>query len=134
MPEETSKKLRELAQNWAHANHSDAVGFASATPGSMRAVEYARREFEKALLDASKNPASVADALLYEPTDWCIWSIGHKAWWRPNKAGYTTRAPEARRYERAEVLWILSTSTPGDNVPVHERNCKDDIWPGISGR
>jgi hypothetical protein len=134
MPEETSKKLRELAQNWAQANHSDAMGMGSATPGSIRAVTHARQEFEKALLEASARPSQVADALLYEPADWCIWSVSHKAWWRGGSHGYTTRALEAGRYERAEVLWILNSSTPGDNIPVHETRAKDDIWPGVTGR
>jgi hypothetical protein len=132
MEQTVTDQLRELARDWGQAVHNDAMGMGSATPRSARAIEDAGNAFMHAL--AKARAQDVANALLYEPADWCIWSFGHSAWWRPNKAGYTTRAPEAGKYERAEVLWILSTSTPGDNVPVHERNCKDDIWPAVTAR
>src|SRR4051812_25161060 len=129
---DTTQHLRKLARDWQQAAQHDAVGMGSATAGSARALDKARDDFARELKTA--RPGDVANAMLYEPEDWCIWSVSHKAWWRPSSSGYTTRAPEAGRYERAEVLWILNSSTPGDNIPVHETRAKDDTWPGVTGR
>lgn len=37
-----------------------------------------------------------------------IWSIEHKAWWRPNSFGYTRTLSEAGRYEEEKARLIVN--------------------------
>jgi hypothetical protein len=74
-----------------------------------------------------------ARALLNTPV-WCLWSFGHRAWWRPNRAGYTPLAEEAGRYGAEDVCGILAGSTPGYNIPIHERNANNTNWPAVTAR
>lgn len=122
-------KLRKLAEAWSEATRHDMMGMGSATAGSERALRNARADFAGALLQA--NPKDVADALLYEPENWCIFKLEEsKGWWRPDKRGYSRLAAEAGRYTAVEVLWILASSKAGDNLPVHHTQAKDDTYPG----
>ena len=41
-----------------------------------------------------------------EVQGWRIWSVEHDAWWRPGKAGYTTKITEAGVYTEAEAVAI----------------------------
>lgn len=56
-----------------------------------------------------------------------IWSNKHLAWWRPNRAGYTTSHVTAGRYDRDEAISICALardgwdgSGPPSEVPVLE--------------
>jgi len=58
-----------------------------------------------------------------------IWSDEHKAWWKPNKAGYTYYMREAGRYterqatnicEQAMVGWCGVGHPPETMFPVKE--------------
>lgn len=37
---------------------------------------------------------------------WLIWSMEHRAWWRPHSNGYTTRTDKAGQYGYEEALSI----------------------------
>lgn len=43
-----------------------------------------------------------------------IWSIEHKAWWKPNHRGYTQKREEAGFYENDEAYEILEGANIGD--------------------
>lgn len=42
-----------------------------------------------------------------------IWSNEHRAWWAPNRQGYTTDVRAAGRYERSEAISIAGTARGG---------------------
>lgn len=42
-----------------------------------------------------------------------VWSNEHRAWWRPNRAGYTYDVEEAGIYPRAEALRICRDARGG---------------------
>jgi hypothetical protein len=42
-----------------------------------------------------------------------IWSNEHRAWWRPDRCGYTTAIENAGRYDRAEACAIASNARGG---------------------
>ncbi|AJA07410.1 hypothetical protein SKP52_02375 [Sphingopyxis fribergensis] len=42
-----------------------------------------------------------------------IWSNEHRAWWSPNRCGYTTVIEKAGRYERVEAIAIASAARGG---------------------
>jgi hypothetical protein len=46
-----------------------------------------------------------------------IWSNYHRAWWRPNSAGYTTDIRGAGRYSRADALSIVAAARDGWRDP-----------------
>jgi len=52
--------------------------------------------------------------------DYVIWSFEHKAWWAPNRYGYTRLLDEAGRYTQAEADAIVADANlvPGTE---HER-------------
>lgn len=59
-----------------------------------------------------------------------IWSNQHKAWWRPERRGYTTSLNAAGRYPRSEAIKICTHSRYGwdgkdhpSEIPVAE----DDV-------
>lgn len=43
-----------------------------------------------------------------------IWSMGHKAWWRPSAAGYTEKKSEAGRYTIEQALSHRLDGASGD--------------------
>ena len=46
--------------------------------------------------------------------DYVIWSFEHKAWWAPNRYGYTRLLDEAGRYTQADAEDIVATANlPG---------------------
>lgn len=54
-----------------------------------------------------------------------VWSTKHSAWWRADRAGYTTSLAQAGRYGRDEAIDIAATSRDGytsrmipDEIPV----------------
>jgi hypothetical protein len=49
--------------------------------------------------------------------NYLIWSNEHRAWWRPNKCGYTVHLAVAGRYSHDEALRIC-------------RNARDGWMPG----
>jgi hypothetical protein len=51
-----------------------------------------------------------------------IWSNEHRAWWRPDRQGYTKRVADAGRYSEAEALEICANAIPGrqPNAPLPE--------------
>lgn len=42
-----------------------------------------------------------------------VWSNEHRAWWRPNSAGYTRFVESAGRYSRAEAIDIARGARNG---------------------
>lgn len=42
-----------------------------------------------------------------------VWSNEHRAWWRPNSAGYTTHVSAAGRYSRDEAIGIAKGARDG---------------------
>jgi hypothetical protein len=44
-----------------------------------------------------------------------VWSHEHGAWWRPNRAGYTTSLEAAGRYTRDEAIRICGDAHDGWN-------------------
>lgn len=42
-----------------------------------------------------------------------IWSNEHRAWWRPNSAGYTIHAEAAGRYPHDKALAICANARDG---------------------
>lgn len=52
---------------------------------------------------------------------WLIWSIEHRAWWKPNACGYTKRIAKAGRYTALEAMNIVASANVGigtsSNVP-----------------
>lgn len=56
-----------------------------------------------------------------------IWSNEHRAWWRPDRCGYTTHTEAAGRYSRKDAIAICADARggwrPGEvppEVPVRE--------------
>lgn len=46
---------------------------------------------------------------------WLIWSIEHKAWWRPAHAGYTELKSDAGSYSYEEALDIVKGANINNN-------------------
>lgn len=46
-----------------------------------------------------------------------VWSNEHRAWWRPNSAGYSRDVRYAGRYSRAEAIEISGTARNGWRDP-----------------
>ena len=46
-----------------------------------------------------------------------VWSNEHRAWWRPNSAGYTIDVRQAGRYSRKEAMDISGTARNGWTNP-----------------
>jgi hypothetical protein len=42
-----------------------------------------------------------------------VWSNEHRAWWRPNSAGYTTNLADAGHYNREDAIKICAHSRDG---------------------
>lgn len=42
-----------------------------------------------------------------------IWSSYHRAWWRPERSGYTTHLASAGRYYREDALRICALARDG---------------------
>ena len=58
---------------------------------------------------------------------WLVWSNEHRAYWRPNMAGYTTFAKAAGRYTEAQAIEICRDArshgddgTPPPETMIHE--------------
>ena len=47
--------------------------------------------------------------------NWIIWSIEHKAWWKPNWGGYTERRESAGRYSFGDALKIVKGANINEN-------------------
>lgn len=45
--------------------------------------------------------------------DYLVWSNQHRAWWRPEAAGYSVSIEGAGLYTRAEAIEIAATSRDG---------------------
>jgi hypothetical protein len=45
--------------------------------------------------------------------EYLIWSNEHRAWWRPNNAGYTTHVDAAGRYTAAQAINIGAHARDG---------------------
>lgn len=77
----------------------------------------------------------LARHILSPEEEYLVWSNEHKAWWRPNNAGYTKSSKAAGRYTRAEALdisrrarngWIKHDSTP-DDLPIRVSDVPEDL-------
>lgn len=65
---------------------------------------------------------------------WLIWSLEHRAWWRPNRNGYTRWRDTAGRYTYQQALEIVrdanahidKSDTPNESmVPLNETEPKE---------
>lgn len=73
-------------------------------------------------LQASQDFAdsAVALRLAAKPANeglYLVWSNQHRAWWRPNSAGYTDDVKRAGRYSRAEAISISFRGRDGWDSP-----------------
>lgn len=50
---------------------------------------------------------------LMRVSPYLIWSNEHRAWWAPNRCGYTTDVHAAGRYDRDEAISIASHARGG---------------------
>lgn len=50
---------------------------------------------------------------------WIIWSNEHRAFWRPNRCGYTTAIEAAGRYSKAEAEAICRDACPRANSTIN---------------
>ncbi|MDB5597416.1 MAG: hypothetical protein JWM36_4377 [Hyphomicrobiales bacterium] len=103
---------------------------AAATPCACVEVRAEVRRLES-VVDAAR----IAHGILsnhvaqLESAAYLVWSNEHRAWWRPNCAGYTIHSAAAGRYPRGEALSICRGARNGwnpdrapDEVPVAERD------------
>lgn len=61
-----------------------------------------------------------------------VWSNEHRAWWRPNSAGYTVHVELAGRYPRSEAIAIARDARNGwkpgkipTEIAVSERDVRE---------
>lgn len=45
--------------------------------------------------------------------EYVVWSNEHRAWWAPDRCGYTTHIDRAGRYPRREAIDIASSARGG---------------------
>ena len=64
-------------------------------------VDEAAAQFIAALQRAGMLPT--AQQVESKAQDWLVWSNEHRAWWRPNRSGYTINLQEAGRYTFMEA-------------------------------
>lgn len=59
---------------------------------------------------------------------WLVWSNEHRAYWRPNMAGYTTHAKAAGRYSEEDAIRICrdARSHGDDGTPPPETMIRED--------
>lgn len=55
-----------------------------------------------------------------------VWSNEHRAWWRPNSAGYTTQLDKAGRYTKNEALKHCSGRDQEPGRPLPELPIRED--------
>lgn len=68
-----------------------------------------------------------------------VWSNQHRAWWRPNSAGYTRDVRAAGRYTRAEAIDISGTARDGwkdpakipDELAINIQDMPPDIFAAM---
>lgn len=68
-----------------------------------------------------------------------VWSNEHRAWWRPNSAGYTRDVRRAGRYTRQEAIDISGTARNGwtdpaklpDEIAVNMNDLPADIFAAM---
>lgn len=64
------------------------------------------------------------DYPMQKPIEYVIWSFEHKAWWRPDRCGYTEFLDEAARYTEGEAIALVDAANqyakehPGPWPPV----------------
>lgn len=76
------------------------------------------------------NPTHITDHEVY-----LVWSNEHRAWWRPNRMGYTNSTKAAGRYSRQEALEISRWGRDGwrqhdvlpDELPIRLADVPEDL-------
>jgi hypothetical protein len=71
-----------------------------------------------------------------------VWSNEHRAWWRPNRAGYTRDVRAAGRYSRQHAVEISGTSRNGwtdpsrlpDELAINIQDLPPEIFAAILSR
>lgn len=66
-----------------------------------------------------------------------IWSNEHRAWWRPDRAGYTIHTEAAGRYSRVEAIAICAEARGGwqpGQVPPEMPVCEDDMLAVVAAK
>lgn len=71
-----------------------------------------------------------------------VWSNEHRAWWRPNSAGYTRDVRQAGRYDRATAIEISGSARRGwtdpmrlpDELPINIQDLPPEIFAAVLSR
>lgn len=65
-------------------------------------------------------PASLSPSGEGVEAPWLVWSNEHRAFWGPNRCGYTGLIERAGRYSQAEAEAICRSACPRANSTIHE--------------
>jgi hypothetical protein len=95
--------------------------------------------------DRCQRIATLARELLAHPSEtqereWLIWSNEHRAWWEPDRCGYTENVAEAGRYTLIEARaictqrsWVDARHMPPETM-IHEKDVacgtRGHVWVG----
>lgn len=90
------------------------------TPGSAELLELTT-DLSNQKLGSRTRAVSLLRRLAAKPAEddgpYLVWSNQHRAWWRPNSAGYTDDVKRAGRYSRAEAMSISFHGRDGWDSP-----------------
>lgn len=88
-----------------------------ARAGSVLAAAYTALRADLARVTAERDAARQEAAAVATDDVWLVWSNEHRAWWGPNRSGYTSIVERAGRYTLGDALDIcdVRSQEPGKN-------------------